>query len=250
MTPVDSHTGMPASSTSIRPLAEYNTREERHRFIAHRFGRYLTGSVLNIGGGGEKHLLRFIEPQEYLELDIAGTPDLRIDLDAEHPWPIGNERFDAVICTEVLEHLNELHRAFVELLRITRRYVLISVPNALPAIYGYVTRRPILIEDGTPSGIGFGRFAKFYGLPFDRPGDRHRWFFSYSEAREFFRHHAAAGGYRVVDEYATGVHGHSLKGRVARALVRAVWGDTVMRDWFVGSHWCLLEKNVHAGADG
>jgi SAM-dependent methyltransferase len=205
--------------------------------------------VLNIGGGGEKHLLRFINPREYLELDIAGTPDLRIDLDAEYPWPIEDRKFDAVICTEVLEHLNELHRAFSELLRITRRYVIVSVPNALPAVYGYVARRPVVVEDGTPLGVGFGTFAKFYGLPLDRPEDRHRWFFSYSEAQEFFRRKADQLNYRVVDEYATGVQGFSLKGRLARKMVRALWGETVMRDWFVGSYWCVLERIAPTGQD-
>jgi hypothetical protein len=220
---------------------EYNSREERHRFLAERFGRFLSGRVLNIGGGGEKHLLQFINPREYLELDIAGTPDLRIDLDAEHPWPIPDGSFDAVICTEVLEHLNELHRAFGELLRISRKYVVISVPNALPAVYGYVTRRPVVVDDGTPPGIAFGRFAKFYGLPTERPDDRHRWFFSYSEARDFFQNQATTRGYRVVEEYATGVHGFSFKGRMARSIVRAIYGETVMRDWFAGSYWCVLD---------
>lgn len=227
-----------------RRKSEYDTREERHRFIADRFGRYLTGSVLNIGGGGEKHLRKFIEPREYLELDIAGTPDLRIDLDAEYPWPIADDTFDAVICTEVLEHLNEFHRAFSELMRVAKRYVLISVPNALPAVYGYVTRRPVVIEDGTPPGMAVGRFAKFYGLPVERPEDRHRWFFSYSEARAFFAAHAERGGCSIVEEYATGTEGFSLKGRMARSAVRTLWGETVMRDWFVGSYWCVLEQDA------
>jgi len=227
----------------MTPPVEYNTREERHRFLADRYSKHLTGSVLNIGGGGEKHLLRFLKPAEYLEVDIAGNPDLCFDLDAEYPWPVEDNRFDAVICTEVLEHLNELHRAFSELVRISRRYVLVSVPNALPAVFGYVTRRAVSLQDGTPQGIAYGRFAKFYGLPFERPEDRHRWFFTYSEARDFFHHGAATHGYRVVDEYATGARGFSLKGRLVRAAVRTVWGDTVMRDWFTGSYWCMLEKN-------
>jgi len=235
--------------TLTRPMSEYDSREERHRFLAEHFGRYLTGSVLNIGGGGAKHLLGFIKPHGYLELDIAGKPDLRIDLDAEYPWPIDDGKFDAVICTEVLEHLNELHRAFSELLRITRRYIVISVPNALPAVYGYIVRRPVNVDDGTPSDVGFGKFAKFYGLPLNRPEDRHRWFFSYSEAQQFFRDQAATRGYRVVEEYATGVQGFSMKGRLARAVVRALWGETVMRDWFVGSYWCVLEKDAATRED-
>lgn len=229
-------------NNSVEATREYDSREERHRFLAERFGKYLTGSVLNIGGGGEKHMLQFIKPREYLELDIAGKPDIRIDLDAEYPWPIEDGRFDAVVCTEVLEHLNELHRAFSELMRISRRYVMISVPNALPAVFGYVLRRPVVVDDGTPEGISFGRFAKFYGLPHDRPDDRHRWFFSYSEARDFFHSKSTSMGYSVVAEYGTGARGFSMKGRLARAVVRTLWSELVMMDWFAGSYWCVLEK--------
>ena len=30
-----------------------------------------------------------------------------------------------------------------------------------------------------------GKFSKYYGLPLEKPKDRHRWFFSYDEAIEF-----------------------------------------------------------------
>ena len=36
---------------------------------------------------------------------------------------------DCVVCTDVLEHVNNLHEVFEELIRITKRYVIISVPN-------------------------------------------------------------------------------------------------------------------------
>ena len=66
-------------------------------FVAERFRRYLTGSVLNIGGrDGEKHVLRLINHREYLELDIVGKSGSRIDLDSPYPWPFEDRKFDEV----------------------------------------------------------------------------------------------------------------------------------------------------------
>ena len=39
---------------------------------------------------------------------------------------------------------------------------------------------------------------KFYGLPPERPIDRHKWFFSSEEAERYVRHRAAANGMRVL----------------------------------------------------
>lgn len=43
--------------------------------------------------------------------------------------PYKNNSFDLVICTEVLEHLDNPKKAYRELLRVSRKYVLMSVPN-------------------------------------------------------------------------------------------------------------------------
>ena len=43
--------------------------------------------------------------------------------------PFDNETFDLVLCSEVLEHLDDAPRALRELHRITKRYCLLSVPN-------------------------------------------------------------------------------------------------------------------------
>ncbi|MDG1143275.1 MAG: hypothetical protein P8N92_01335, partial [Burkholderiales bacterium] len=74
-------------SKTIITHQTYRSRESRNRFIADIFGKYLKSSVINVGGGGEKHLLKFIQPLEYLEMDIAGDPDIRVDLESEYPLP-------------------------------------------------------------------------------------------------------------------------------------------------------------------
>lgn len=43
--------------------------------------------------------------------------------------PFADRSFDLVLCLEVLEHLTEPGRGLTELLRLTRRYVLVSVPH-------------------------------------------------------------------------------------------------------------------------
>jgi len=65
-------------------MVEYSNRESRQKFIAEKFGDYLKGSVLNIGGGGDKVLLNYCQPNEYIELDMCGEPDLLIDLDIRY----------------------------------------------------------------------------------------------------------------------------------------------------------------------
>lgn len=43
--------------------------------------------------------------------------------------PFKDDTFDAVICSEVLEHLEDPKKALGELARVTKRYVIITVPN-------------------------------------------------------------------------------------------------------------------------
>jgi SAM-dependent methyltransferase len=222
-------------------MLDYDSREARHRFIAQNFGEFISGSVINIGGGGEKHFLKFIQPKEYLELDISGRPDIKADLDHDFPLPIEDNRFDTVICTDVLEHLDELHRVFRELLRISRRYVIISVPNALTEIRHYLRRRKY-VGDAGRAGEDVGFHTKFYGLPAKKPADRHRWFFSYTEAESFFRRHADETGYKIVLEKPVGDKGSSLIGRAARLGVGAFLGKAHLKDLFYGTYWCVLEK--------
>lgn len=45
--------------------------------------------------------------------------------------PFPDDAFELVLCTDLLEHLDDPHAAFRELARVSRRYVLISVPYAI-----------------------------------------------------------------------------------------------------------------------
>jgi len=220
----------------------YISRKSRHAFIADRFRSYLSDKILNIGGGGKKYLLEYIDPKEYLELDVDGQPDLNIDLDRDFPLPIENNRFDVVLCTDVLEHLEEFHQVFSELLRVSNRYVIISLPNALTILPSYLRRNIYTPIDGSQVNSRHGLYTKFYGLPMNKPLDRHRWFFSYTEAKKFFRFHANEMNYRIVEEFAVGIEGVTWRSKLLRKILHTFISDDLFYDLFAGVYWCVLEK--------
>ena len=98
----------------------YNSRETRNKFIAEHLSDYIGQSVLNIGGTGKKYLARYLPDDiDYKELDIAGNPDFKVNLEKETPVNIEDNSFETVICTEVLEHLDNFHEVYFDRKRLT-----------------------------------------------------------------------------------------------------------------------------------
>ncbi len=56
-------------------------------------------------------------------------PNLTFREGSVYELPYKNNSFDLVICTEVLEHLKEPAKALKEILRVSKKYLIISVPN-------------------------------------------------------------------------------------------------------------------------
>lgn len=157
----------------------FHKRDERNRYIFGRFQKYFGKKVLDIGC--DKAVLKtLITDIEYVGLDISGTPDICLDLEKVDRLPFDDSSFDCVICADVLEHLDNLHLVFSELLRVTGKYVIISWPN------NWVNAR-------APIRRGYGSFMN-YGLPVEKPEDRHKWFFSISEAKHFVQEQIRKNG--------------------------------------------------------
>ncbi len=145
-------------------------RSKRSEYIARRFAPLLQGKVLDVGC--DLALLRKLLPRaEYTGIDIGGLPDLTINLEKIDQLPFDDRSFDGVICSDVLEHLDNLHHTFGELVRVCRGHIIISLPNNWAN-----ARRPVRRGKGS---IGH------YGLAVDPPPDRHKWFFNLSEAAGF-----------------------------------------------------------------
>lgn len=56
-------------------------------------------------------------------------PNLTLREESVYELPYKDNSFDFVICTEVLEHLKEPTKALKEILRVSKKYLIISVPN-------------------------------------------------------------------------------------------------------------------------
>jgi SAM-dependent methyltransferase len=163
-------------------LAYFAERQDRPRFIGKRFARALAGSVLDVGC--DRAALRdLIGAERYTGIDVSREADVHQDLMQDGELPFNDGSCDAVVCLDVLEHLENLHQLFGELIRVSRRHIVVSLPNNWCGARRRLSR-------------GHGSIAH-YGLPLDPPIDRHRWFFGLTEAHEFLEGMACRHGLDV-----------------------------------------------------
>lgn len=204
-------------------FATFRERRERSAYVARRFAGYLAASVLDVGCH-EAPLRELIGRERYLGVDIAGKPDLVVNLDTGNALPFGDAAFDCVICIEALEHLDHLHHVFDELVRVASRHVIVSLPNCWRD-----ARRPI--------ERGKGAFAH-YGLPSERPLDRHKWFFGYVEARDFLLAAAARHALEVVEIFGT----EQRRNALVRAWRRVRYPGARYHNRYVQTVWAVMRK--------
>ncbi len=98
-------------------------------------------SVLDVGCGEgftlnrlkEHNIGKRLEGLEYskdaISLGKQLYPDIKITQGSIYELPYKDNSFDLVLCTEVLEHLEEPEKALKELERVSKKYLAISVPN-------------------------------------------------------------------------------------------------------------------------
>ncbi|VAX36204.1 hypothetical protein MNBD_PLANCTO03-945 [hydrothermal vent metagenome] len=180
------HTETPANAevnTIYHTLLSYDDAATKARYLVEKYHSVLDGSVLDVGCG--KRLIGDLVPKPdlYTGIDIKAPCDAVVDLEHE-ALPFEDHSFDAVICSDVLEHLEAAHQMFDECCRVARSRVIISLPN--PA-------RDFLRQ---VFGGSEGRLL-YYGLPGENPGNRHRWFFGFEEAVEFVQAGASRNSWTV-----------------------------------------------------
>jgi len=167
--------------------ADYRSREERNFFASNQIKKFVTsGHVLNIGGGGKRHLAKNLGKDfQVFEIDITGDCDLKINLDCIDKLPFEDNTFDVCCAFDVLEHLENFHLINDELIRVSKYLVLISLPNPSAEILSII-RNKSQILDKNYSGLT----SKFYGLPLQVPKDRHRWWFYFYDIVRFYDFHS------------------------------------------------------------
>jgi len=179
------------------------SRDEIGKFqgIVEAFPEIWEGLVLDVGCRSA-HLQRVLPNSKvrYFGLDLFAPAYIVGNL--EKGLCFQDESFDLVVALDILEHTDNIYKAFSELCRVSRKYVLITLPNA----YEVSTRIKFLM--GRP-------ISGKYGLPVEPPDDRHRWLFSLREAQIFTRALGERHGFEVTEGCLVGprrslVLGHTL----------------------------------------
>lgn len=208
----------------------FPTRVQRAQYIAARYRDLLHGRVLDVGcdSGALKAL---IPHADYTGIDAVGTPDILLNLEQVSELPFADNTFDCVICTDVLEHLNNLHAMFGELLRVSKGSVILSLPNCWSS-----ARQPIQ--------RGRGSFLH-YGLPLEPPVDRHKWFFNITDAISFLEGHRRNADYSIEELHIT----EKPRAWFRKALRRLAFpNQQSYLNRYANTLWTVLRKEPRAGA--
>lgn len=212
----------------------YTDRKSKASYVHDKYREILTGSVLDVGADN-CHIRDLLgKGITYTGIGIGGNPDIEVNLETQ-AIPFEDNHFDCVMCLDVLEHLDNIHNTFDELCRVSGRYVIISLPNSYRDFIG------ALVGSKKNKAINF----KYYGLPSERPDDRHKWFFSNSDADAFIRAKAEKNNMRIVQ---IDSEGEGAPKTVGSALKRAILTIASLplsveaTDLYYKTHWTVLEK--------
>ena len=136
-------------NTKTTNLEKHTTQNPVSRFFLNNFKQVLLAQVkeirphaiLDVGAGEgftlemfrENHIGERLEGIEYMDeaLKFAKRlhPQVKIKKGNIYELPYAANSFDLVICNEVLEHLDDPKKALNELKRVTKKYLILSVPN-------------------------------------------------------------------------------------------------------------------------
>lgn len=110
----------------------------------------VTGRLLDVGCGDKPYAQWLTGAAEHIGLDVYPGPQVDVVVQPGQPWPFVSESFDALLCTQVLEHVADLGHVVGEIHRVLRTGALLIV--SAPFAYN---------EHGAPAD--YRRFSA-YGL--------------------------------------------------------------------------------------
>jgi len=154
---------------------------ERFSLIVELLGRD-ADDVLDVGCR-DRALSRCLPPGgRYVGLDREAPAD--VVASADEPLPFADRSFSAVVCADVLEHLENPHAALDEAMRVARSAVVVLLPNMFALQHRIAFLRGRMATD---------KYA-FTSTP---TADRHRWLMNVTQAHEFATGRAAQNAWRV-----------------------------------------------------
>lgn len=215
----------------------YHDRKSKSEYVWKKYRPILAGkSILDVGAD-EQHLKQYLpDDTQYTGIGLGGNPDKVVNLE-KSPIPFDDNHFDTVLCLDVLEHVDNIHAVYDELCRVAKQHVIISLPSPWSDFYSMMHK-----GDYSP-----GKHMKYYGLPKEPPEDRHKWFFSFDEAKDFIYHRAEKNGLSVIQfDY---IGGETQQVATWRKVLKQLLSikppfrtDLDSRNFYARSVWAVLEK--------
>ena len=205
-------------------FSNFTDRAGRAAFIADHFASVIKKSASILDVGCSDNDLKKIIGSKVLGIDVSGNPDKKINLEREKLSAFRDNSFELSICTEVLEHVDNFHEITNELIRVSNKFILISLPNC--SVFFNLFR--IMLTNKT---------GKFYGLPDSKPEDRHKWFFSWKEADVFFENLCKTNNLKISEKFLNFNYSTSMLTRVAGLFLRVFKIKS-----FANNYWVLIKK--------
>jgi hypothetical protein len=141
------------------------------------------GTLLDLGARDGALRRSLPDTIVYRSADIHPGCDFVVDL--EHSLQFEDRSFDYVVALDVLEHVNDFHGAFHELLRVAREAAIVALPNMA----------------FLPHRVSFALHGRLrtnkYDLGPAGPTDRHRWLTTSAQSETFMLSQADSGRLRL-----------------------------------------------------
>jgi|SRR3989344_3319133 len=213
----------------------YKTRKSKAVAVYKKYKAILKGDVLDVGAD-QLYLKKYLPVGvNYTGIGLGNHRDLvKVDLE-KSKIPYKDNSFDCVLCLDVLEHVDNIHEVFDELCRVSRKWIIISLPNPWAELVGTIRSKKYSKK----------KYMKFYGLPVEREEDRHKWFFSSTEAQNFIKYRSNKNKFKINELLVTNDVSRFApiqSFRIKLAKVLLFRKDLDLNDLYSNTLWWILEK--------
>lgn len=214
-------------------IENYSDRESRQEFVYKKYKSILRQSVLDVGAD-EGYIKKFLDRNtKYIGVGLGGNNPEIINCNLEiEKLPFNDNAFNCVLCLDVLEHLENIHEVFDELCRVSNQYVLISLPNPYADFIQYLKAGPYSSKKN----------MKYYSLLPEREVDRHKWFFSPTEAKMFIEYRSKKLGFEIIDFFTS--HQEVTNDISFKSKIEPIYHENLdLTELTSSTMWWVLEKS-------
>tara|TARA_B100000508_G_scaffold53235_1_gene41242 strand:- start:20544 stop:21299 length:756 start_codon:yes stop_codon:yes gene_type:complete len=212
-------------SQSVLWTPYFPRNKQRYQIVKDHLSNFLGEKILDVG-------TRDNTLSEMIERPVALVDKNNPDL-PEFNWekenlPFKDNSFDTLVCLDVLEHIENSHEALADLVRVSGRHVVISLPNCWRKAVGEFAK-------------GRGRWAT-YGFPPEKPMDRHKWFFNVEDAEDLIFYNAPKYGYSV-EKVIYHIPKTILRLKIMYPLLQLILPEYQFKNLFTETVFFVLTKN-------